>query len=298
MPARRRPNAHVARWKPRVDWKTCRHPFPLLIITPAEARKPALIWRLKPVAVEFRFDLLRDLAEEKLRALVTECRRRRIAVLATARRRVDGGSWRKSAESARREELLKWAPLADAVDFEIDGHRDLATFLPRLRAAMRPGAALLLSHHNLKSFTPLARLTRWHREARQRGAARFKAAVLCRTGRDARRLTRWAIEANGLRPPVTVIGLGRAAAVTRLVIPCFVGGPAYAPARDAVAPGQMPYDVVQRCFAVTAAARRKMPGPKMLLRHFDELFVNGFTPACPEPPPSAPGRWCRTPRPR
>ncbi len=222
----------------RVDWHAAPRPFPVLIIG---SRTAGIAFKLKPAAVEVRADLFpRDAA--KVARLMDDLRAFS-SVLLTARRDVDGGKWARAEETERRRFLLKLVPHADCVDIELDLAEDEAArdLLRQVRQGLRKGASLMISQHELRGLPEKDRLDAYRTVAQYVKPARFKLAALTRNEAEAKRLCGWAIANHSADLPITAIGMGNEGAWTRWFLPKKLGGPAYAPAGRAVAPGQVTY---------------------------------------------------------
>ncbi len=229
------------------DWRSTSEAFPVLILEPSAAVHAS---RLAPRAVELRIDLFVPMPDRRIRAFLHSLPRRP-SLLVTARTERDGGAWRAADEEVRRGALLAWAPIADAVDAEVvlADSREGRGFLRSLRAALRPGRALILSHHDLEEIPGDRELDRLLLRARRNGADRFKIAGRAKTMKEAERLADWALARTSACLPVTAIAMGEEGAWTRWVLPLSLGGPAYAPARAgrrAVAPGQISFRALSR----------------------------------------------------
>lgn len=232
-----RPGSRVA-WRASGSPSATGAPFPVLIIGSQTA---GIAFKLRPPAVEVRADLFpRDAA--KLAALMDDLRSFS-SVLLTARRDVDGGRWPRAQETERRRFLLKLVPHADCVDVELDLAEDEAArdVIRQVRQGLGRGASLMISQHDCGGLPPKERLDTYLAIARYVKPARFKLAALVRTAAEAKRLCGWAIAHHSAELPITAIGMGNEGAWTRWFLPNKLGGPAYAPAGRAVAPGQVTY---------------------------------------------------------
>lgn len=244
---------------PRVDWHAAGRPFPVLIVGSQTA---GIAFKLRPPAVEVRADLFpRDVSRvarlmEELRAFSS--------VLLTARRDVDGGAWTRAQETERRRFLLKLVPHADCVDLELDLAEDEAArdIIRQVRQALRKGASLLVSQHEFKGLPPRERLDAYLAVARYVKPARFKLAATVKTEADAKRLCGWAIANHSADLPITAIGMGPQGTWTRWFLPKKLGGPAYAPAGRAVAPGQVSYGRLVGELSGTSPGRARGPKPR------------------------------------
>ncbi len=197
---------------------------------------------LKPRAVEFRADLFRDYSIGEMKKVMSRFAARGSPTLLTIRRRHDGGAWRDVLEKDRRALFTKLLPLADAVDLELDRLASARSRLPdvlkRARAAKIP---VFVSRHFMKRMPSIAELDVWLARAQEFSAARFKIAGFAAKKSEAERLARWALESSSPSLPITAVAMGKAGSWTRWKLPLLLGGPAYAPLRDAVAPGQISY---------------------------------------------------------
>lgn len=214
-------------------------PTPVLIVRSA----PTGRYRAAPPpAVEARLDLLRATpTPARVAALLAAWRESGVAVLLTARRVADGGRWPERDEAARRALLLECAALApEAIDLETDLLDD-RRFRRAFAAVRAKRTALIASLHRFRPLASVEPLERAAEAARRHGADRFKAAIAAENMEEAARLADWALARQAEALPVTLIALGGAGAWTRWVLPLILGGPAYAPAGRALAPGQIPY---------------------------------------------------------
>lgn len=223
---------------PRVDWHAAGRPFPVLIIG---AQTAGIAFKLRPPAVEVRADLFPRDASRVARLM--EDLRVFSSVLLTCRRDRDGGAWPRAQEIERRRFLLKLVPHADCVDLELDLAEDEAgrDIIRQVRQSLRKGASLLVSQHEFKGLPPRERLDAYLAVARYVKPARFKLAATVKTEAEAKRLCGWAIANHTAVLPITAIGMGPQGTWTRWFLPKKLGGPAYAPAGRAVAPGQVSY---------------------------------------------------------
>jgi 3-dehydroquinate dehydratase type I len=214
----------------------------VLILVPGGTR-PSLA--LKPPAVEFRLDLFEStkVARAALDREIEVFRDAGSLLLVTARRKADGGRWKGCDEEARRAALLRYAPLADAVDLEADllSTRDGAEFVDRVRSKLKRRSALLLSQHEFRRMLSNSELESLRRAGGRLGATRLKVAAMAKSAGDAERLARWAVERSSKELPITAVAMGPSGSWTRWVLPRLLGGPAYAPYGRAVAPGQISY---------------------------------------------------------
>jgi 3-dehydroquinate dehydratase type I len=226
--------------------KRIRNPFgatnratPVLIVPPVPRGRQR---SKSPSAVEVRLDLFqRPPGPERVADLLCQFRKMGSAVLLTARRVADGGCWPKRNEAARRDLLLACAGLVpDAIDIETDLLAD-----PRFRRALASvrakKTAIIASLHRFRPLSSIALLDREATCAARRGADRFKAAITVTSMNQSVKLADWALERDPEELPVTVIAMGEAGSWTRWVLPKILGGPAYAPAGHAIAPGQISY---------------------------------------------------------
>lgn len=220
-----------------------RRAVPVLVLEP-ETISEAL--RRRPRAVEFRADLFRKGRITRARELMCALNKTAgCSVLLTARRTRDGGSWPGSKERERRLLLSRLIPYADVVDLELDllsAARTRDAMMRLARRARKVGTALLVSLHFMTRTPSIAELDEWMDRAAELGAARFKVAAFAKTRADAQRLSRWALECDAPKLPITAIAMGEAGSPTRWKLPLLLGGPAYAPLGEAVAPGQISYD--------------------------------------------------------
>lgn len=219
-----------------VDWRSRTRPFPVLIVTQSEFEKPAEIVRIAPSAIELRLDTIRDVSTKEKLAFVSRIRRAGVSVLATARRKRDGGSWPDRGERKRAQELLWVAKNCDAVDVE-DDLAELARQL--VRSEGRP--VVILSMHSFDRAVAPKELDKLAEKAAAFSVSRLKVAVMLKRVDDVFQLAEWATRTSKSVIPVTAIAMGGVGAWTRWELPKLLGGPAYAPLGNAVAPGQISY---------------------------------------------------------
>ena len=227
------------------DWASKTKPFPVLILSKLSR---AAITTYKPCSVELRLDLI-GLQNESIsifnrtKKFISELRAKKISVLLTARLCRDGGEWNASKENLRRKILFELAPSSDALDLEAEilEEKKGRIFAELLKKRMRVGAALIVSHHDLKKMPNLIKLNNIRAMALRVKANRLKITVMTKNEKETEKIADWAVANSCEELPITVIAMGSIGRWTRWVMPLRLGGPAYAPVGRPVASGQISY---------------------------------------------------------
>jgi 3-dehydroquinate dehydratase I len=134
-----------------------------------------------------------------------------LPLLFTARRADEGGALQLTA--AERVELLQGA-LQDAawIDLEVASIFEMSEFIAELADQQIPWIA---SYHDFHGLPPVAELEIAAKQAKDAGAAIFKAAAKLNTPADLARLAEFQLADHGL--PVSTMGMGPLAPVSRLL---------------------------------------------------------------------------------
>ena len=134
-------------------------------------------------------------------------------LIITARHPVEGGKNNLSS-AARRDLLLQYLKLAKYVDVEL---RSATTHRAVLDRAKRSGVGTIISFHDLETTPQLGSLRAKARRAKRLGAAVFKVATRTDTPAQLGRLIEFVFAAKfGL--PVSVMGIGKLGAISRLAL--------------------------------------------------------------------------------
>lgn len=194
-----------------------------------------------PDFFELRLDHLlpmQDELEKKIAGL-------RVPLIATARHPAEGGAHALSA-ARRRELLARFLPYARYVDVEL---RSAESFHSLLTSLPHRNVTRILSLHDFDS-TPTARsLHAKARNAKSLGAAIFKVATRTDTAAQLARLLEF-ISHDEADLAVSVMGIGRLGAVSRVVLAGCGSVMAYAALADKQVDGQLSVDQLQAAFRI------------------------------------------------
>ncbi len=169
----------------------------------------------------------------------------RAPLIVTARHPAEGGA--SALSTARRRELLsRFLPFARYVDVEL---RSAETFHSILNSASHRNVARIFSLHDFDS-TPTARsLHAKARTAKSLGAAIFKVATRTDTPAQLTRLLEF-ISHDESDLAVSVMGVGKLGAVSRVVLAGCGSTMAYAALADTQVEGQLTVDELTRTFRI------------------------------------------------
>jgi 3-dehydroquinate dehydratase-1 len=156
-----------------------------------------------------------------------------LPVLATIRRREEGGAW-PGTEEQRRALYEAVLPAAAAVDVELGAVSIRDGLCEATRAA---GKLCILSHHNFEQTPPDTTLDTVVAEGLSAGADIVKIAAHCQSQDDLRRLAALLIRHQNV--PLIVIGMGSASALSRIFFPALGSLISYAAWDTPSAPGQL-----------------------------------------------------------
>ena len=187
--------------------KQRRAPQVVGVITSSAELRAAQRLKRPPDIFELRLDWL--LHEKDLERSI---RRLRAPVIITARHSAEGGRHRLP-ESARRELLLRFLPLAQYVDIEL---RSVPTLRAVLEKARRIGVSTIISLHDVDTTPTLGSLrAKASRAARLRPAV-FKVATRTDTVLQLSRLMDFFLF-TAKHLPVAAMGMGKLGGVSRLL---------------------------------------------------------------------------------
>ena len=178
-----------------------------VIMTPADLRL-AQQMSSPPDLFELRLDSFSPAKrlEQKLGALPAP-------LIITARHPVEGGKNNLSS-TARRDLLVQYLKLARYVDVEL---RSATTHRAVLDRAKRSGIGTIISFHDLETTPQLGSLRAKARRAKRLGAAVFKVATRTDTPAQLGRLIEFIFAAKS-GVPVSVMGIGKLGAISRLAL--------------------------------------------------------------------------------
>jgi len=162
--------------------------FPDPIAAVVAESKPSAFWRALAKTertarvAELRLDALEDVAQMVAVLERLARHRTRLTLIATCRRRADGGHFAGSA--AAQLAVLSLAARAGCQWVDVDA-ATLEAFPPRLRAALLPRARRIVSFHDFRRTPPDVRgLERLYRRLDRLGGDRVKIAATVRRQRD------------------------------------------------------------------------------------------------------------------
>jgi 3-dehydroquinate dehydratase-1 len=200
---------------------------------------------------ELRVDLFSTREPARVRAELAKYEG--LATLATIRLRTEGGGW-DGSEAERAALFASLVDRVDAVDVELAARAIRDEVRDAARAA---GRLVIASHHDFVRTPESAALAAVVAAGRDFGADVIKIATAIAGAADVRALARLLVEHADV--PMIVIGMGEAAAATRVLFPALGSLLTYASAGRATAPGQLPFDemraLLRRLFPAYAAAR-------------------------------------------
>lgn len=183
------------------------------------------------VIVELRLDALPDQAPAALRAFVNGYAG--LPLLATIRRREEGGGWRGS-EAERLSAYEAVLPEVHAIDVEI-GAEDIAPAL--FHAAREQGKLSIGSFHDFSATPDDGRLEAVHARGRALGADIVKVAARCNCREDVQRLAAFTLAHR--HENVITIGMGPHGLVSRIFFPALGSLLTYTFLGEPTAPGQL-----------------------------------------------------------
>jgi 3-dehydroquinate dehydratase-1 len=183
------------------------------------------------VVVELRLDALPEQTPEALRefALRYAC----FPLLATIRRREEGGGWRGS-EPERLAAYEAVLPVVQAVDVEI-GAEDIAPAI--FHAARAQGRLSIGSFHDFSATPDDSRLEAVHAQGRALGADIVKVAARCNCRGDVQRLAAFTLAHR--HENIITIGMGPHGLVSRIFFPALGSLLTYTFVGEPTAPGQL-----------------------------------------------------------
>lgn len=163
-----------------------------------------------PDFFELRLDSLAPIsprAEKKIARL-------RVPLIITARDPREGGAGNLSLEK-RRALLLRFLPQAKYIDVELQSVREFKSLLTEAR---RRKVGLILSYHNFKATPSSRSLCAKAKRAKILGADIFKVATRADAPAALARLTDFLTNNNRIALPISVMGIGKLGAISRLLL--------------------------------------------------------------------------------
>lgn len=187
--------------------------------------------------LELRIDQFSDRGVPSVREALTIARKIGVPVIATIRRREEGG---RGLEEEERLTLFRTAiPLADAVDIEIES----AIAIEVIKSAHQNKKIAIASYHNLQETPSQASLEELMGRGREKGGDIVKIAALVVREDDVATLAELTLKHR--KENIVTIGLGRRGIFTRVFFP-FIGSLlTYGYFNRPTAPGQLPVQRLQ-----------------------------------------------------
>lgn len=133
-------------------------------------------------------------------------------LLLTARHPLEGGT-NSLSQKSRRASLLRFLPLASAVDVEL---RSVAAMAEVVRSARADGKTLVLSFHDFQRTPSVTRLRAKVSAARRSGADVVKIATTLNSARDLATLI--LLQSSAGKFPLATMGMGSLGRVSRLAL--------------------------------------------------------------------------------
>jgi 3-dehydroquinate dehydratase-1 len=183
------------------------------------------------VILELRMDALPDQTPGALRAFARNYRG--YPLLATIRRREEGGGWRGS-EAERLAAYETVLPEVHAIDVEI-GAEDIAP--PLFYAAREQGKLSIGSFHDFSATPADSHLEAVHVRGRAQGADIVKVAARCNSRDDVQRLAAFTLAHR--HENIITIGMGPHGLVSRIFFPALGSLLTYTFLGEPTAPGQL-----------------------------------------------------------
>lgn len=213
---------------PPLSLDTC----PRVAIAIQDAIEPELIRAAGPdMVVELRLDALADQSPAACCAFVR--RYAEFPLLATLRRREEGGAW-KGTEIERRACYSAVLPLVQAIDVEIGASEIVEAVMDEARAH---GKLAIGSFHDFQETPNDACLEEVHTRGRSLGADVVKVAARCNSSSDLQRLAAFTLAHRADK--VIVIGMGAHGLASRVFFPALGSLLTYTFLGDPTAPGQL-----------------------------------------------------------
>ena len=190
--------------------------------------------------LEVRIDRLKNINKEPVLKFIKAVKKTGLPVIATVRSRAEG-ALKNIADNKRLELLEAVLPLVNAVDIELSSKTILKKIVKKARTFKKK---VIISYHNFKKTPTDKDLGSLINKAKKAGADIVKIAVQPKNKKDVIRLMNWTLKHKNKN--LITIAMGTQGTISRVLFPFAGSVLTYACKYRAVAPGQIPLDVLNQ----------------------------------------------------